>query len=94
MPNIPMNIDVTIFRPICSPKDAPIWFMKNISTPPSIELNTNFSIFNMDILKIVPMIIIPIIHDIIMLILFMSKVIPPILYRYVFLWTNILLTYS
>jgi len=73
---------------------VPIWFMRNMSMPPSIELIISFSIFNIDILKIEPVIIIPIIHNMMILILFISKVIPPILYRYVFLWTNILLTYS
>ena len=83
-----------MFKPICIPKDVPIWFMRNMSMPPSIELIISFSIFNIDILKIEPVIIIPIIHNMMILILFISKVIPPILYRYVFLWTNILLTYS
>ena len=48
-----------------------------MSMPPNIELTINFKILIMDILKIAPIITIPIIHDIIMLTLFMSKIIPP-----------------
>jgi len=66
-----------MFRPICIPKDAPILFMKNMSTPPSIELIISFTIFNIDILNIAPIITIPIMQEIMMPMLFKSKVIPP-----------------
>ena len=55
-----------------------------MSTPPNMELIISFNIFNKDILKIAPTIINPKMHVAIIPTLFMSKVIPPILNRYVF----------
>lgn len=43
-PKNPINIEVTIFRPMWNPKFAPIIFIINISIPPKIEFSTNFII--------------------------------------------------
>lgn len=44
MPRIPTKIAVTRFNPIWKFHIAPIIFMKNIKTPPSIEFSINLKI--------------------------------------------------
>lgn len=51
-----------MFNPICNPKYPPIKLIKNINSPPNIELKTNFKILFNGNKKILDIINITIIH--------------------------------
>lgn len=44
IPRIPIKIEVIKFNPIWKLKNEPIKFIKNITSPPSTEFNTNLRI--------------------------------------------------
>jgi len=77
IPQIPTKTDVTRFKPICMPQLPPIWLITNINTPPNIEFIIIFIIFHIGILNNAPSAIISITHPAIIIVLLMSKVIPP-----------------
>ena len=54
IPSIPTTIEVKIFNPIWKPKLAPTKLIIYIKTPPNIELNTNFKIFFIGNINILP----------------------------------------
>lgn len=53
-PNTPTKILVKILSPIWNPNAPPIKLIKNIVIPPKIELTTNFKIFLIGTINILP----------------------------------------
>lgn len=54
IPKSPIKIEVIKFKPIWNPKAFPIKLMMKMSTPPNIELMTNFSIVLIGTIKTFP----------------------------------------